>query len=351
MNSSVNPPVSETTSIHNKAALRLVSTKDMSREDWLEVRKSGIGSSDAAAAVGLNPYQSQLELWMIKTGRDHLLPKDDPDDESSPMYWGTLLEPFVAQFYSRKTGRKVRRINAVLQHPDPNQYWMLANLDYTVVSDEEVQVLECKTAGEYGTKLWRDGVPEYIQCQVQHQLAVTGKKAADVCVLMCGQEVEIHRINRDDELIGRLIELEQQFWNWVESDTQPPADSSKSAGKALRSLYPRDNGETIDLSDDAKAVSDFYELMAVRNNQRIYQHLEDQLKHCLQERMGDATRAKFSDGDISWKRGKDSTGLDTKSLTKAEPELMEKLMTKYPLRRKGSRRFVVQENNPKNHQH
>ena len=50
-------------------ALRLASTKGMSRDEWLIMRKQGIGSSDAATAVGLNPYQSPLELWMIKTGR------------------------------------------------------------------------------------------------------------------------------------------------------------------------------------------------------------------------------------------------------------------------------------------
>ena len=53
-----------------RPALRLVATKQLLREDWLAVRKKGIGSSDAAAAVGLNPYKSQLELWMEKTGRD-----------------------------------------------------------------------------------------------------------------------------------------------------------------------------------------------------------------------------------------------------------------------------------------
>ena len=55
-------------------AIRLVSTKEMDRQEWLNVRKQGIGSSDAAAAVGLNPYQSQLELWMVKTGREAALP-------------------------------------------------------------------------------------------------------------------------------------------------------------------------------------------------------------------------------------------------------------------------------------
>ena len=73
------------------AALRLVSTKDLARDDWLEVRRTGIGSSDAATAVGLNPYQSQLELWMHKTGKADLLPAVDPNDDTSPMFWGTLL--------------------------------------------------------------------------------------------------------------------------------------------------------------------------------------------------------------------------------------------------------------------
>ena len=97
-----------------RPALRLVKTNDLSRDEWLEVRKTGIGSSDAAAAVGLNPYQSALELWLVKTGRAEGLPTVDPKDDSQPMYWGTLLEPIVAAHYTKKTGNRVRRINAVL---------------------------------------------------------------------------------------------------------------------------------------------------------------------------------------------------------------------------------------------
>jgi len=232
----------------SKPALRLVSTKDLSRESWLEVRKRGIGSSDAAAAVGLNPYQSMLELWLVKTGRDEGLPKIDPKDETSPMYWGSLLEPIVAAHYTKRTGNRVRRINAVLQHPDPDKTWMLANLDYAVSGAPDVQILECKTAGEFGSRLWKEGVPEYVQLQVQHQLAVTNKQAADVCVLICGQEIRVHRIERDDALISRLSELERKFWHYVETDTPPPADGSDSAAMALQCLYPHDSGSTLDLA-------------------------------------------------------------------------------------------------------
>ena len=141
----------------NRPALKLVKTQDLNRDQWLQVRKGGIGSSDAAAAVGLNPYKSQLELWMEKTGQDEQLPKVDPQDESSPLYWGTLLEPIVAAHYTRRTGNKVRRVNAVLQHP--TEPWMLANLDREVMGTPEVQILECKTAGINGARLWKDGVP------------------------------------------------------------------------------------------------------------------------------------------------------------------------------------------------
>uniref|UniRef100_UPI0026262FBD YqaJ viral recombinase family nuclease n=1 Tax=uncultured Acinetobacter sp. TaxID=165433 RepID=UPI0026262FBD len=292
----------------SNTAIRLVSTKEINRQQWLEVRKQGLGSSDAAAAVGLNPYQSQLELWLIKTGRDADLPKPDADDESSPMYWGNILEPIVAAHYTKHTGHKVRRINAVLQHPESDKSWMLANLDYAVVGADDVQVLECKTAGEYGARNWREGVPEYVECQVQHQLAVTGKQAADVCVLICGQEIKIHRIERDEALITKLIELERRFWHYVLTDRPPPADGSESAAKALQALYPRDSGNTLDFSEDLEMSSIFSDLVRVRANMDDYKSREDLLKQRIQQRMGDCSKALFATGNVSWKRSKDSVG-------------------------------------------
>lgn len=318
-------------------ALRLVSTKGMDRETWLRLRKHGIGSSDAAAAVGLNPYQSMLELWLIKTGRDAELPQIDPEDDSQPAFWGTVLEPIVAEHYARKTGRKVRRINAVLQHPDKDKPWMLANIDREIVGCPDVHILECKTAGEFGARLWKNGVPEYIQCQVQHQLAVTGKQAADVCVLVCGQEIRIYRIERDEELIASLIELERQFWRYVETDTPPPTDGSDSAARALQCLYPRDNSTTLDCSEDEGLCGDFNELLDLRDQISSLSDRESKLKQRIQSAMGESSRAVFAQGSISWKRSKDNTGLDVAKLLTDQPELQQA----YPLIKPGSRRFIV----------
>ena len=318
-----------------RAALKLVKTTSLNRDQWLEVRKGGIGSSDAAAAVGLNPYKSQLQLWMEKTGRDSGLPAVDPRDTNSPMYWGTLLEPIVATHYCQRTGHRVRRINAVLQHPE--HPWMLANIDREVTGASDVQILECKTAGINGARLWKDGVPEYVQLQVMHQLAVTGKQAADVAVLLGGQELQVFRIARDEELIAQIIALEQQFWGYVERDQQPPADGSDSADLALRCLYPRDSGATLDWSSDLEMSGVFSDLLAVREMITTQSALEAQLKQRIQQRMGDASRAVFETGEVSWKRSKDGMALDTAQLVKDHPELAQAYMFPKP----GSRRFLV----------
>ena len=320
-----------------RPALRLVGTKQLPREDWLAVRKLGIGSSDAAAAVGLNPYKSQLELWMEKTGRDESLPKLDPQDEESPAYWGNILEPIVAAHYTKRSGHRVRRINAVLQHPAPQLNWMLANIDREVIGASEVQILECKTAGINGARLWKEGVPEYVQLQVMHQLAVTGKQAADVAVLLGGQHLEIHRIERDEPLIARLIDLERLFWDYVVSDTPPPADGSASAEQALRCLYPQDSGQSLDFSHDTRLCTTFTELQRVRESIALQEKQEAQLKQTLQQAMGDASRAAFATGCITWKKAKDSAVLDIPRLLKEK----HYLQVRYSTIKTGSRRFLL----------
>ena len=320
-----------------RPALRLVGTKELPREDWLAVRKQGIGSSDAAAAVGLNPYQSQLELWLIKTGRDGGLPEVDPHDEESPMYWGNILEPIVAAHYTKRTGNRVRRINAVLQHPDADKAWMLANIDREVIGACDVQILECKTAGINGARLWKEGVPEYVQLQVQHQLAVTGKSAADVAVLLGGQHLEVHRIERDEGLIKRLIALERDFWHYVETETPPPADGSESADMALLCLYPADAGNTVDFSHDRNLSATFADLVSIRQSIAEAEKLEAQFKQTLQQAMGDASRARFETGEVTWKKAKDSIGVDLTALLKDQPALQQR----YAITKSGSRRFLI----------
>ncbi len=313
-----------------RQALRLVSTKDMPREEWLKFRRHGIGSSDASTAVGLNPYMSRLELWMEKTGRMEQQPNNDA------IYWGTMLEPLVAQEYSKRTGFKVARVNAIHQHS--TEKFMLANLDRQVVGCADGPgILECKTSGYYSGKYWEEGVPEWYQIQVLHQLAVTGRKWADVAVLIGGQDFRIFRINRDEDMIQNLISLEGEFWELVKSDTPPPADGSESSSRALAQLYPRDSGEILDCTEDSAMNDVFGRLVDTRTIREEAQEEEEQLKQQLQEYMGEATQMILAGGKVSWKKAKDSNTVDFKKILEDHPEFQQQ----YPMVKPGSRRFTL----------
>ncbi len=322
------------------SAKRFANTKQMSYQQWQELRKQGIGSSDAATACGLNPYMSMLELWMIKTGRM----QQNIEDESTgyaPLYWGKQLEPLIAEYYSMHTNHKVRRVNAILQHPDEDKHFMLANLDYAVVGSDEVQILECKSVGEYGAKLWREGVPLYVLCQVQHQLAVTGKQAAHICALICGHETRIYKVSRNETVIQHIINAERHFWQCVETGIPPSVDASESAAKALKQLYPEHIPLSVeDLTQNEQANYLFKQLLEERHKVEQHQQYFDELKHQLQMMMKDAERAVFIDGSVTWKKSQDSTTLNSKALLKQHPEYLQQ----FPQTKAGTRRFQIYPN-------
>lgn len=293
-------------------AIRLVSTRHLSREEWLQIRTRGIGSSDAAAAIGLSPYKSPLELWLEKTGRKA------PDDlsQSEPVFWGTTLEPILAKVYAERTGNKVRRVNAVLQHPE--HPFMLANLDRAIGGDG---VLEIKTAGHHSSPFWEEGIPEAYQCQVLHQLAVTGRRWADVAVLIGGQDFRIYRIEREDDKIAALVEREAAFWQHVDSDSAPPTDGSESSAKALGWLYPRDAGTTIDCTESSTLNTLFAELLSFKRQRTQFEFLEATHRQTIQAAMGEASVARFAGGRVTWRKTRDSVTTDVKRLLQEHPDL------------------------------
>ena len=314
-------------------ARRLASTTELTREQWLDIRQLGIGSSDAAVAVGLSPYKSQLTLWLEKTARK--APEDISLKEA--VLWGVELEPVLAQVYAKRTGYKVRRVNAVLQHPEHT--FMLANLDREVVGHPDGPgILEIKTASYHSAPQWEEGVPVAYQCQVLHQLAVTGHAWAEVAVLIGGQDFRIYRIERDEEKIRDLTERETQFWLQVTRNQQPEPDGSEDAGSALAWLFPRDDGETVDLSDSPEFNQLFGELLHLREHKEEVELRESQIKQRLQATLGEATAGLFADGKITWKRSKDRLAPDLDRLGQDHPDLLSHYVKPVP----GSRRFTIQ---------
>ncbi|MCP1176236.1 MULTISPECIES: YqaJ viral recombinase family protein [Bacillus] len=209
----------------------LVNTLNMDHDQWLQARTQGIGGSDVSAIAGLNKWKSAVQVFLEKT---QAIEKEDIQSEAA--YFGNVLEEVVAKEFAKRTDLKVQRRNAILQHPE--YPWMLANVDRLIVGEKIG--LECKTASEYLKKEWEDEeVPAAYLLQCQHYMAVTGYEAWWIAVLIGGNKFVHKKIERDEELIQYLIDIEKDFWlNNVEKNEPPMFDGSDASTELLKHLYP-----------------------------------------------------------------------------------------------------------------
>lgn len=308
----------------------LAPTVEMEHEQWLEARRKGIGGSDAAAIAGLNKWKSPVQVYLEKTGQAQ------EEEAGEAAYFGILLEDVVAQEFSKRTGLKVRRRNAILQHPEYS--WMIANVDRLIVGEKVG--LECKTASEYMKDEWTgDEVPATYLIQCQHYMAVTGYDAWWIAVLIGGNKFVYKKIERDDELISYLIDIERDFWeNHVKKRIPPAFDGSDASSDLLKVLYPEAEPESdIELPDEADKLIEALEqinaeLKEIETQKKEY---ENRLKGML----GEFETGVASNHIVTWKNVT-SNRVDTKKLKKERPDIYEQY-----LKKSTSRRFNIKEAN------
>lgn len=214
--------------IRDHADIVIDNTANTTRREWLDLRTEGIGGSDAAAAVGLSPYESPYSLWASKTGLV------GEKEETDPMRWGNRLEEAIGMGFATDTGIEVVRYPVMLRS---KQYpWAQVNLDFLTADGEGV--VECKNVGLYQLDSWEDGkVPGHYGLQGQHELAVTGLDVLWFAALIGGQNPRYIKVERNQTLIEDLMEQERQFWELVKANTPPAIDGSEATTKALKEQY------------------------------------------------------------------------------------------------------------------
>ena len=101
----------------------LVSTENLTEQEWLAYRRQGIGGSDVAAILGISPFRTARDLYDDKL---NIASAVDDTGNWVALEMGHLLEPLVAQIFTKKTGLEVFQIKKMFQHP---QYpFMLADV-------------------------------------------------------------------------------------------------------------------------------------------------------------------------------------------------------------------------------
>lgn len=291
----------------------ICSTENMTRDEWLEWRRKGIGGSDVSIICGINKYRTEIELWLDKLG------KKEPEETNEAAYWGTTLEPIVRNEFTKRTGFVVRQLPYIFQHPKYD--FMFANLDGIVIDPEtqEIFIFEAKTASQYSIGDWDLNIPEAYQLQVQHYMAVTGFTGAYVAVLIGGNQFKYYFISRDEVIINSIISLEMEFWNKVISKTPPEIDGSKASQNFINNLFPTATiEEELNLPEEALPLINLFEEADKTIN--IHTQIKEEAATKLKGMIGDHSKGIISNHQVIWSNVS-SERFDTKSFKLAHPDI------------------------------
>lgn len=291
----------------------VLNTKDMTHEEWLKARQAGVGGSDAGTILGVNKWKSKTQLFFEKVNPEL---KQQVDNEF--IYWGNILEDVVAKEFETRTGKKVRKNNKMLRHPEHE--FMLANLDRVIVGEKAL--LECKTTSQYNIDQWKDDeIPASYLCQIQHYMAVTGYEKAYIAVLCGGNQFIWKEVPRDDELIEIIINAEKDFWyNNVLAGVIPEIDGSDATKDFLNHMYKDIDETEVQLSDDVETL--LTALEQVKQEEKELKELKTQYENKIKHILGNNLAGKTSGYQVTWKPQVRKT-LDTKKIREIYGEQLD----------------------------
>jgi len=258
----------------------LIDYKD--REAWLAGRKDGVGASEVAALFGISPRHSTFSLWAEKTGR---IPPLEISGEW--LEWGLLLEEPMAKRYETVTGRRLWQGGGpycVAQHPTipflrctPDR-WVTEAPGHAGVG-----ILQLKNTNAYKADDWDGGPPDFVQVQVQAEMAVTGAEWGSVAVLVGGNEFRYFDLERNPDFISELEAQVTWFWGLVQAGTPPPVDGSSHTEEALKRLHPLDDGSEVELETDAATWARDWDAAKdeIKNAEKRKTEAENQLRAAI----------------------------------------------------------------------
>lgn len=292
-------------------AIKIKNVNDISHKEWLELRKLGIGGSDAGAIAGMNPWKSPFSVYLEKTSDEV---KEVQDNER--MRVGRDLEDYVARRFEEATGKKVRRNNFMLQSED--YPFMTANVDREVIGENAV--LECKTTSSYNKKDWEEGVPLHYHLQVLHYMLVGDYDKGYIACLVGNEAFIYHEIERDEETLRYLVDIESKFWDNLQKGIMPDPDGSSDYDNQLKEIFKDSVEEETLMSVKEDRFKLLDELKAIKDDTETkIKAIEQEIKLDL----GEFQKGVSGSYQVTWKP-QTRTSIDTSRLKKEKPEIAEK---------------------------
>lgn len=263
------------------------------RDTWLAARRKGVGASEAAIVRNESPFGTPLGLYYNKRG-------EVPDFEPEPwMVWGLRIEPSIAAGYAEELGVEIQKAPALMQHD--RWRWMLASLDY--VRDD--RVIECKRVVKYKADDFgpsgSDEIPPHYYCQLQQQMAVSGKRLGDLAALIGDCDFRIFTVEYNRQFVEALAEEERQFMVRVNTGEPPLPDFSHQTTYDLLRTLDTDPGAHIALDIEHQEAAD--QLLTLQASKRETEKAIEAVKSRLMHAMGRAEFGYLPDGRSVKRKG------------------------------------------------
>ena len=265
-----------------------------SREEWLEIRKSGIGSSEVATIVGLNPWETPYQLWRRKTGLD------EPKQENAAMRNGHHLEDAVSRMWHDATGREIIKRSATRMKVDP------------------------------------EDLPKYWFAQVQYQLGVAGYTQGSLAWLSAGQGFDFgyQDLKLVPDFFEWLIDSVSRFWTDNIVGGQEP--SAVNVADVLIKYNRHTGGKIVECSEEV--FSAYQDLKVVKKELDALKERKESLEATLKMAFEDAEALSYGGDTIAtWKAPKPSNKFDDKAFVAEHPDLA----AAYTHQVQGARRLLL----------
>ena len=302
------------------------------REEWLQHRQSGIGSSEVATIVGLNPWETPYQLWRRKLGID------PPKQETFAMKAGHYLEDAVAQFWHDETGQDIIKRSAVdwiivnadkpYMRVSPDRTYWLAGMPH---SNDNKGILECKTTQ---MSIDPDDIPKHWFCQVQYQLGVAELEQGSLAWLCSGREFGYKNLSLVPDFYGWLVDEVERFWTDNIQGKQEP--TAANVQDVLLKYNRHTDGKIVEVNDEIFAA--YKSLKELKDELSSIEERKAELEDKIKLGFGDAEAISYGGQTIAtWKAPKPSSKFDAKAFTAAHPDLAKE----YTVTTQGARRFLL----------
>lgn len=302
------------------------------RAEWLKYRQNGIGSSEVATIVGLNPWETPYQLWRRKIGLDA------PKEENFAMRAGHYLEDAVSMFWQDETGRQIIKSSAgdwiirdderpYMQVSPDRTYW-LQDMPH---NNENKGILEIKTTQK---SIDEDDIPKHWFCQLQYQLGVAGYQYGSLAWLTQGREFGYKDMTLVPDFFSWLVEEVDKFWiDNIQGKKEP---TSANIQDILLKYNSHTDGKVVEVNDEI--FSAYKDLKSVKEELSMLEEKKTVLEEKIKMGFGDAEAISYGGQTLAtWKAPKPSSKFDTKAFTVAHPDLAKEFTMPY----QGARRFLL----------